>query len=239
MAEVKAVVEALVAEVESLPCAGAAATSIEVNVALADGRCLVGTVPGVRDNVVLRCTYSKLAAKHRLRAWAYFLALSASRPDLAPSAVTIGQAEGSSGAKPRLSTSTLCPLVGDPEARRAAAIAGLEILVDLYQRGMREPLPIYCATSAAWVAESNRDQSPFGAARVRWGSRSDDFPGESSEPEHLTVLGSAVPLEQLLERLPDDDEAGPGWDSRQNSRFERLAARLWRPILKHELLRER
>ena len=194
--------------------------------------------PG-RESMVLRCTYSKLAAKHRLRAWVYFLALSASRPELSPSAVTIGQAEGSTGAKPRLSTSTLSPLAGDPEARRSAAIAALEILVDLYKRGMREPLPVYCATSAAWAAETNRDESPIGAARARWGSRSDDFPGESSEPEHLTVLGSSVPLEQLLERLPDDDEAGPGWDGREKSRFGRLAARLWCPLLKHELLRER
>jgi len=239
LAEVRAVVEALVAEVGSLPCGDAPVTSVEVNVALADGRSLVGTVPGVRENVVLRCTYSKLAAKHRLRAWAYFLALSASRPELAPSAITIGQAEGSTGAKPRLSTSTLGPLAGDPEVRRSAAVAALEILVDLYQRGMREPLPIYCATSAAWVAERNRDESPIGAARTRWGSRTDDFPGESAEPEHLTVLGSAVPLEQVLERLPDDDEDGPGWDSREKSRFERLAARLWRPVLEHELLRER
>ena len=50
LTEVKAVVEALVAEVEGLPCGKSAATSIEVNVALSDGHVLVGTVPGVRES---------------------------------------------------------------------------------------------------------------------------------------------------------------------------------------------
>ncbi len=103
LADVKAVVEALVAEVETLPCGQTDPAAVEVDIELPGGCSLVGTVPGVRGDTVLRCTYSKLAPKHRLRAWAMFLALSAAFPEMAPSAVTIGQAGGSSLGRPRLS----------------------------------------------------------------------------------------------------------------------------------------
>jgi exodeoxyribonuclease V gamma subunit len=238
LADVKAVVEALVAEVEALPCGRADPVPVEVNVALPGGCSLVGTVPGVRDSTVLRCTYSKLGPKHRLRAWAMFLVLSASCPEIAPSAVTIGQAAGSSPGRPRLSVCTLSPLAEGPEALRSAAIGQLEVLVDLYQRGMREPLPIYCATSAAWASACWRDENPYEPARSRWASTSDEFPGEDSEPEHLAVLGPAVPFEELLEGRPADDETGRAWATTEPSRFGRLAMRLWGPVLRYERSRE-
>ncbi len=165
LSEVRSVVEALVAEVAALPCATAAAASVEVDIALPGGRSVVGTVPGVRDETVVRCTYSKLGPKHRLRAWAHFLALSAAHPERSPSAVTIGQAEGSTPSKPRLSTSTFGPLAADIVAVRSAALEALGVLVDLYERGMQEPLAIYCATSAAWASASWHDDSPFDQAR--------------------------------------------------------------------------
>jgi exodeoxyribonuclease V gamma subunit len=239
MAEVKAVVEALMAEVEALPFGRADPVPVEVNVALPGGRSLVGTVPGVRDSTVLRCTYSKLGPKHRLRAWAMFLALSATCQETAPSAVTIGQATGSAPSRPRLSVCTLSPLAEDPEARRAGAIGMLEVLVDLYLRGMREPLPIYCATSAAWASARRQDDNPYEPARSRWASTSDEFPGEDSEPEHLAVLGAAVPFDELLERRAGPDEAGRGWATTEASRFGRLAVRLWGPVLTHERCMER
>ena len=95
-----------------------------------------------------------------------FLALSAARPETAPSAVTVGQATGSSPGRPRLSVCTLAPLAESPEALRAGAFEMLEVLVDLYQRGMREPLPIYCATSAAWAQARRQDDD---ARRTRAG----------------------------------------------------------------------
>jgi exodeoxyribonuclease V gamma subunit len=196
-------------------------------------------VPGVRDSTVLRCTYSKLGPKHRLRAWAMFLALSAARPETGPSAVTVGQAPGSSPGRPRLSVCTLTPLAESPEALRAGAFEMLEILVDLYQRGMREPLPIYCATSAAWAQARRQEDDAHERARSRWSSASDEFPGEDSEPEHLTVLGAGVAFEELLEGRAADDETGPGWSATEPSRFGRLAMRLWGPVLRHERLRER
>ena len=238
LSDVKAVVEALVAEVDSLPCGHDQPVPVEVNIDLPGGCSLVGTVPGVRGSTVLRCTYSKLGPKHRMRAWAMFLALSAAFPELAPSAVTVGQATGSSPGRPRLSTFTLEPLAEGPDALRSEALTLLDVLVDLYQRGMREPLPIYCATSAAWATARWRDENPYEPSRTQWTSAFDDFPGEDSEPEHLAVLGAAVTFEQVLECPAGPEETGRGWATTENSRFGRLATRLWGPVLRRERPRE-
>jgi exodeoxyribonuclease V gamma subunit len=239
LADVIGVVQALVAEAESLPCSSAEAVPVEVNLSLPGGSTLVGTVPGVHRGVVRRCMDSKLGPKHRLRAWALFLALSATRPEIAPSAVTIGQAAGSSLQRPRLCISTLRPLADNPPALRSAAIGMLQVLVDLYQRGMREPLPIFCTTSAAWASARFRDEDPRGPARAEWTSSSEEFPAEDAEPEHLTVLGTAIPFEEILEAPPAGDETGDGWETAEGSRFGRLALRLWQPVLRHERLKER
>ena len=234
--EVVAVVMVLMSKVDSLPCGPARPEAVEVNVALPGGPSVVGTVPGVRDGTIMRCTYSRLAPKHRLRAWAQFVALTASHPQLVPSAVTIGQSETSTAAQPRLSVSALRPLGEDEASRRLAAVEALGVLVDLYERGMREPLPVYCATSAAWAAASRRRDDPVPEARARWASAYDEVPGESADPEHELVLGTAAPFDRLLSLLPEEGETGPGWDCSARSRLGRLALRLWAPLLDHEQL---
>ena len=72
-----------------------------------------------------------------------FLALSAAFPEMAPSAVTIGQAGGSSLGRPRLSVCTLSPLAEDSETLRAGAIE--------VARGLGRPLPAGDARAAADV----------------------------------------------------------------------------------------
>ena len=77
---------------------------------------------------------------------------------------------------------------------------------------MREPLPIYCKTSAAWAqaAPKNRER----LARKQWTSEW-DFPKEDKDAEHQAVLGGIVPFERLLDEPPRDDENGDGWDARR------------------------
>jgi exodeoxyribonuclease V gamma subunit len=158
---------------------------------------------------------------------------------MAPAAVTIGQAEGSTPARPRVSTTTLGPLAPDHGRLRLVAMETLVVLVDLYRRGMREPLPLYCSTSAAWAAATRADDSPFDSARRRWSSSYDDFPGEDADPEHVVVLGPAFPFEELAAAPPAADEAGRGWLMSETHRLGRLATRLWTPLLDHETSRER
>ena len=198
-----------------------------------------------RESATVRSCVAHIrsSAKHRLRAWALFLALSAAYPEMAPSAVTIGQAAGGSPGRPRISVCTLSPLAESPDALQSSAIKLLDVIVDLYQRGMREPLPLYCATSAAWAAARRHDENPHEPARTQWASSSEEFPGEDAEPEHLAVLGSAIPFEQLLRGPAGDDETadgetGTGWAMTETSRFGRLAVRLWGPVLRHERSRE-
>jgi exodeoxyribonuclease V gamma subunit len=231
-------VQSLVAAVGDLPCSTSAPVPMDVNVQLPDGRSLVGAVAGVRDGTVLRCIYSKLGPKHRVAAWAQFLALCAAHPELALSAVTIGRGQGASTRGPRVATSTFGRFTGSPEARRAAALDALWVLVDLYDRGMREPLPLYCATSEEWARASRRGDEPEEHAKQRWETTFDGPPGEDRDPEHVTVLGGVAPFRELLAAPPLADEAGVGWDEVEQHRLGRLARRLWGPLLDNEHLNE-
>ena len=214
-----------------------APTSVEVHLRLADGRLLIGTVPAVRADTIVRCVYSALGPKHRLAAWVRFLALSAARPDLEVCAATVGRGRKSRG-RQLISVATIDCLAPEAEARVTEATRYLDALVDLYDRGIREPLPIYCATSGAWAAARRAGGDPFDASREKWDGRH-EFPGESAEPEHRLVLGGTVPFDRLLRARPEPDECGPGWDDDQAERFGRLARRVWDGLLEHEQVTER
>lgn len=222
-------VEALLATVDALrlPAPG---RSYDVRVELPGGRSLLGTVPGVRGGVVLACVYSRLSAKHRLAAWVRFLALTAARPDLAPSGVSIGR--GGGGSQPA-TLALLPPLAADPLERAAAASAALAALVELRDLGMCEPLPLACKTSAAWAAARHRGRAADDAAtaaRQEWDGN-DVVPGERDDPEHREVFGPWSRFDNLGAGPPD-----PGDEPAAATRFEALALRLWAPVLAHEQL---
>ncbi len=216
----------LLGEVE--PIAEAAATvpaveasSVDVAVVLRNGRMVSGTVGGVAGDCVRRTEYSRLGPKPRLRAWAQLLALTVAAPSTPWQAVTLGR-----GRFRGVRRSTLGP-VPEPAARTA-----LEQLVDLYDRGMREPLPMAVKTSHEYAAERHSGGSPvdgLAAAREAWsGSREG---AEWRDREHALVWGEDAPLETLLAPAPHGDESGDGWSSDESTRFGILARRLWTPLL--------
>ncbi|HSP38943.1 MAG TPA: exodeoxyribonuclease V subunit gamma, partial [Frankiaceae bacterium] len=175
------------------------ARTVDVAIALPDGRRLGGTVSSVHDTAVVRVTYSRLGAKQRLRAWAQVLALSAGQPDQDWRAVTIGKARSNSGYQ----RSTLGPVAPD-EARRL-----LGELVDLHDRGLREPLPLAVKTSARYASQRKRKRPVDVASRDAdrdW--TSGKFPGEQAEREHEIAWGTEPPLDVLLAAPPTADEAG-------------------------------
>jgi exodeoxyribonuclease V gamma subunit len=231
--EVGPSVEALVAEVAALACADLPAESREVNLRLPDGRAVIGTVPGVQGATIVRCVYSTLAPKHRLAAWVRFLALSAAWPELDVSAVTIGRTRRDRDRRPHVRTCILYPLAADAEQRRSHACAALAALVDLYDRGMCEPLPLACETSAAWASARRTGEDPYEAARAEWTSER-GFSREDGDAEHRLVLGGVQPLARLLVASPRPDETGAGWASGESTRFGALARRLWDGLLDHE-----
>lgn len=214
-----------------------AAESLEVRLDLPDGRAVVGTVGGVRSASVTTCHYSRLGAKHRLGAWVRFLALTADRPDARFQAVTIGRGNG----RNTIAVATLDPVTAPASEARRWALRRLGAIVDLYDRGMREPLPLSCRSSAAWALGRKRgegqDQLQDRVDR-EWRS-GDRFPGEQDDPEHIEVWGPAAPTSALLSGRPAGDECGPGWAADETSRFALLARRLWDPLLDHEQLEDR
>ncbi|MEO7556931.1 MAG: exodeoxyribonuclease V subunit gamma, partial [Acidimicrobiales bacterium] len=187
--------------------------SVEVNIRIDDGRLLVGTVPGVVGDVVRTVTYSKLKPKHRLAAWVRYLAL-----DAAYDVVSIGRRRADGADYREISVARLVGGAIDP----AGARRHLHDLVTLYDRGMCEPLPVYCATSAAYAVAVAAGRKGAAAARKAW--ESDRYPAEDAEPEHQLVLGGIRPFDDLM--------AEP-------SSLARDAGRLWNGLLATETVDDR
>ena len=225
--DIATVVEAIVASVPAV-APGVPGESVEVRVELPAGRTLVGTVPGVFGHEVRSVFYSRLAAKHRLGAWVRLLALTAAFPDRAFTTFTAGRGSGN-----RVAVVRIPPLAASTEGRRQAALAELEVLLDLHARGLREPLPIYCKTSAAFATARGAGKDAFKAANGEW-STDWEFTREDVELEHQLVLGGTAVLTRVMAFPPAAGEDGPGWAAEEHSRFGRYARRLWDPLLARE-----
>jgi exodeoxyribonuclease V gamma subunit len=193
-------------------------TVLDVAADLGDGRRLTGAVPDVRGSRIVRVHYSSLSAKHRLASWVDLVALSAAYPDTSWTAATYGwfRRYGKEG----VAWSLLGP-VEDPSRL-------LGELVDLRDRGLREPLPLFLKTSAAW-AKAGGGEGGQRAATWAWRG-SDRVPGEDADPAHVRVYGPGTDLLGLLGH-PRDDER---WSDREPTRVGQYAARLWAPLLAAE-----
>jgi len=184
------------------------ATSLDVRVTLPDGRTLTGTVANIVDDTLRTVTYSKVNPRHRIAAWVRLLAVQAAYPGREFEAVTVGRGPDGVGVA----------RVGGIDA--ALARDYLVELLDLYDRGMREPPPLYCLTSAAYASG--------GDAAAVWESAR--FPGEDAEPEHQLVLGPLSFADLMLPAARTDE----AWDMDETRRVGRWARRLWDPVLRHE-----
>jgi exodeoxyribonuclease V gamma subunit len=213
-------VEPLVAASARLRAAEGTTADVVVDL---DGRRVSGTVGTVHGDVLLRVEYSRLGAKHRLRAWAQLLALSAAFPGTPWTAVTIGRNSGDGG----VLSSTLGPVDG------AAARRILADLVDLRDRGLRQPLPMAVKTSEAYAARRHSGKNPayaWRSAGFAW--TTDKYPGEQDDEAHQLLWGPAPTLTELRAEAPWADEHAAD----ESSRFGVLARRLWAPLLDAERL---
>lgn len=184
--------------------ADGARSSLEVDVALADGRHVVGTVPDVIGTTIRLATFSKLGPKPRLRAWVNLLAASASHPGQSLSSVTIGRSGGSAST------------FGLPTLDHTTAATYLADLVALREAALCEPIPLYCATSYRYAtAEREGNPNPVAQAAKLWTTGFGSYPKEDKDAEHLLVLGSQQSIENVI----------------ADGRFAVLAHRLWDPIL--------
>ena len=214
-------VERLVTEAAKVVDLGAEVDSVEVALVLDDGRHLVGTVAGVVGSTVRTVSYSKIAPKHRAPAWVRMLALATAGKEF--DVVTIGRSDRQGR---NTAVSRFAPIEDPEQARRL-----LHDLVDLYDRGMCEPLPIACASSSAYAEAVRNGKNPEAFATKAWAG--ERFGGENADAEHLLVYGGKVPFDELLVASPCDDET---WDTTQPTRFGRYALRFWNGLLDHEQL---
>ncbi len=174
------------------------------------GRELHGTVNGVRDGAVVAVTYSSLSPKHRARGWVLALALAATEGE--GRAVTVGRR----GDRARTSTITA---PADP-------VAALADLLDLYDRGMCEPLPVAVKTSWAYAGkrlDGDDADRALDAARKEWNREPG---GEREDRSHQYVWGDRPAFDQLVAAEPGDGEGRPG----ETTRFGALAGRFWFPV---------
>ena len=223
-----------VAATGSAVLAGVGADPVDVRVTLHDGRRLSGTVTGVTGDLLLTTTFSRVSAKHRVAAWVRLLALTASAPERPFAAATVGRGQGRGDVR----TAWIEPLGEDAEERRAVARSELAVLIDLYDRGMREPLPMFCLTSAAYAESARQGQDGYAAAVKEWETEW-NFDKEDREAEHQMAFGGVLTLSEVLQFAPGEDECGEGWVESETSRFGRLARRLWEGLLAREEVRAR
>jgi exodeoxyribonuclease V gamma subunit len=211
------------------------ARSVDVQVDLAGSVGLIGTVADVHGDVIHTVTYSKLGPAPRLIAWLRLLALTATAPDRPFEACTVGRARSS---RATISVARLGPLGPDAATRLATAELHLRVLVDLFLRGMREPLPLYLKTSAAWAEAVSARRDPQAAATSAWTSGY-RFPKEDKETEHTLVLGDEVAFDEVLRLAssPRADEAA--WEPSETTRVGVYARRLWDGLLQHEQVSDR
>lgn len=192
----------------------------DVDVALRDGRRLTGTVTPVYGDRLVAVGYSRLDGKHLVESWARMLALAAHDPDHNWTALTIGRGVGRGAT---MASRLLGPAPEEP-------LSLLEDLVRLYDAGRREPLPLPVRTSFAWATARHRGDDPRAAAERRW--RTQRYPGDDAEPAHERVWGVRAPLDDLLGPVPAAEQV-----EGEDTRLGALAARLWQPLLRCEVVR--
>ncbi len=200
-------------------------TSLDVDVVLGDGRRLVGTVPDLIGPVVRSTTFSRLGPKHRIGAWVRLLGATAAHPEVALSSVTVGR----DGAGAR--TVRVGPLGATPAGRLERALELLAVVVDLRDRGLCEPLPLYLDTSHRYAAAVRAgSEHPLEDAERGWASDY-GWDREDRDPAHVLVQDGERRFSEVLAAPPRPGEDGPGWAAAEATRFGRLARRLWDPVL--------
>jgi len=115
--------------------------------------------------------------------------------------------------------------LGRPGPGAQQAVEVLRELVEIYDAGRREPIPLPIKTSYAWAKAQHSGDDPAVMARKRW--KSDRYPGEDQAAAHVRAWGKGAHLEDLMQPLrPGEEYAG------EDHRLGAYAARLWLPMLR-------
>jgi exodeoxyribonuclease V gamma subunit len=204
--------------------------TVDVEVGLHDGRVLVGTVPDIAEWRLETIGYGTVAPKHRLASWVRLLAVLAQEPQHPWTAVTAGRHPWKGD---RAQAVLLGPFDGSEEEVRDVARERLGGVVELFDRGMRAPIPLYCATSAKIAENLRRDEDPRRFVDKEWETGPfDPFDREDRDPYHQLTLGGLVTTDDLFAE-PVTDDAEASW-SPDHRRVVAYAWHLWEPVLEAE-----
>ncbi len=175
---------------------------------------LTGTVGGVSGDSVVKVSYSKLAARHRLQAWLELLALTVSDPTRAWQSVTIGRGGWSQ--------------LHAVDATWAATV--LADLVELRATGLREPIPFSPKVSAEYAALRFRDRQP-----AVYRKQLDKLWADDRDEAYELFFGVGASFDDMLAQASiSSEERG---SLAEPSRFGTLARRVFQPLLSVEDLR--
>ncbi|MCL2455288.1 MAG: exodeoxyribonuclease V subunit gamma [Micrococcales bacterium] len=193
------------------------ARSVAVTVDLPGGRRLTGAVE-MRGTQVVTATFSRLAPKHRLKAWLELLAVAADGSVSVHGAVTVGQGWRTVG---------LSRLRAPDRDQARAVLAGL---VGLYDEAMTEPLPLPLGPSWDYARARLRGRSSRVATQQAASAleRANKFPN----PYDTLVWGGPADLGTLLAAGPTPADARRAPD--EGTRFGALAVALWGDLAAHE-----
>jgi exodeoxyribonuclease V gamma subunit len=178
-------------------------------------------VHGIFGDTVVRAEYSKLAPKHRLRAWVQVLALTAAQPARSWRASTIGRLDA------RVAGVSIAALSTPPAPRAREWLAEL---VSIRDRALREPLPVPVAPACEYAARrlgAAAEQQAFDEAGRRW---------QRDDVHHVRCWGPGRRLRQIAGVADADDLLA--WPD-EPTRFGTLSRRIWEPLLRHEHLQQR
>lgn len=208
--ELAAVVSAITAESVVRGVRHRVSDPYEVDVELADGTRVVGTVPLRLDTATpgpARVQYSKVWPIYRLSAWLDLMVLAASDPATPWRSVVIGRST-----EPNVVVESVdLVAAASGAADGVGPTAALEVAVDCYRRGMREPIPLFpvlsyeqhrsTARSSQWLNYQGLGDGAHPAVRLA-------FPGL----DYRAIVG--------LRALPGDPPGTGG-------RMARFADYLW------------
>lgn len=153
-----------------------------------------------------------------MNAWVNLLVLAAAGDHGLVNAITVGR-----GGNQRAATRSVLAAPENP----------LEILlqlVDLLDRGLRGPIPMWVNTTAEYAKRRFAGQSidnAMSSAEATWGRQFSD----GDDPSNVYVFGESSSFADLAATAPLDDECV--W-AEEPTRFGVLANRLWLPVLLNE-----
>jgi exodeoxyribonuclease V gamma subunit len=185
-----------------------------IEVELRDGTRVVSTIVGRCADLspgpaLLTC--SRVDPKRRLAAWLDLVALVATEPTTNWRSVVVGKPEKGDG----VASLGLVSRGETPADRRRLAVAALEVAVDLYRRGMREPIPLFATLSYKLHNQTARpgDWLPFGGH------------GDGHDGANRLVFGDIQYGELRAIPVRDDDPPGSA-----TGRALRFANYLWAAV---------